>query len=501
MTRRMVKPGHVPEPEAVPAPRADTVRIPHDAVNEQIVLHAAAVDRGVREKLALRIPLPDFFLVREHQDLWRGLLEIARQKLDYSPDVLRQFSGGKANVEYLEELVEVRGSRPTPNIGHHVDTLEWDRTRVETTKGPLALLLEALREPTTPPERVRTLALQVSTGFDRGSTSALLRDPAALVRSSSAELAERRRQACYPYGLPGLDMETDGQRWRMIPGAAPGKVTVVTGVPGSGKSAFAAHVGLKQYELGRRVLYGAWEMGAEDTLQLLAVMKLGWSRYTLATMEMSDEDIATLEQAKEEIAAGVRFMLPPGDSPIGTHVARGAAAGNARALDQIHSTIADVGADIAIFDLWKRCLRSIDPQDEEQALMRQQAICAETRCHGVILQQQRLKEIEMRQDKRPTREGIKGSGAYVEIADSIIGVHRPALWKPVDDVVLELDVLKQRWGAWPQAIEFEWDGSRALITGGTTVPYDQPISAGGAAAESVGLDTFLGGGGKKKRKG
>jgi len=40
--------------------------------------------------------------------------------------------------------------------------------------------------------------------------------------------------------------------------------------------------------------------------------------------------------------------------------------------------------------------------------------------------------------------------------------------------VLEVDVLKQRRGPWPLAVEFDWDGERGLITGGRPIPYEQP---------------------------
>jgi hypothetical protein len=133
---------------------------------------------------------------------------------------------------------------------------------------------------------------------------------------------------------------------------------------------------------------------------------------------------------------------------------------NDGALDDIHEHIADSGCEVFIADLWKRCLRTTKPEDEEAALIRQQAIADETRTHAVLCQQQRLKDIEQRPDKRPTREGIKGSSAWVDVADTIIGVHRPSLWKNVDDDTVELDLLKQRWGKWPVAVEFDWDGDR-----------------------------------------
>ena len=456
--------------------RSDPVRIPHDPVNEQILLAAAVLDSGAREKLIRRVP-PDAFLVREHVEAWLMFGEMVRAKLNYDPATVRQLSGGRVDPTYLDQIASDRVEVPH-NLEHHIAMLEWDRVRVEAVRGPVTALLEALKNPTTPPERVHALAIQLAGSFERGTANSLIRESAALVQATLADLQFRRDRACYPYGIPGLDMQDDGERWRMIPGAAPGKITVVTGVPGRGKSTFVARIALEQATAKRRVVYGAWEMGDENTLELLACMSLGWSRYALTTGAISKEQEKELGEEMERIAQYVRFVSAPGaPRATGSHTAKGERANNERALDQIHAVLMDTGADVFIADLWKRCLRQIDPDDEEQALIRQQDIAKATRCHCILIQQQRLKDIEQRNDKRPTREGIKGSGAWVEVADTIIGTHRPSLWKAVDDVTFEVDVLKQRWGPWPMAIEFEWDSDRGSIRGGTTIPYDQPSSA------------------------
>jgi replicative DNA helicase len=494
--RRMITPGGA-GPQAAPEP---SVKIPHDPVNEQVLLAAAVIDASARAKLVDRLK-PDAFLVREHVEAWLALTELTRRKLDYDPATIRQLSGGKVDVAYLEQLAEDRASVPA-NLDHHVSMLEWDRTRIDAVRGPVAALLEAIRDPVTPPERVRSLATALSETFARGTTASLLREPNALVQSALVELRERRNRACYPYGINGLDMQDDGARWRMVPGAAPGKVTVITGVPGSGKSTVVARMALSQAKAGRRVVYGAWEMGDEGTLELLAAMSLGWSRYRLSTGELSDREEQMLAEEMERLSQNIRFVGVPGaPRAVGNHTARGERATNERALDQIHAMLTDAAADVFIADLWKRCLRQVDPDEEELALVRQQAIAAQTKCHCILLQQQRLKDIESRDDKRPTREGIKGSGAWVEIADTIIGVHRAALWKSVDDSTLELDVLKQRWGPWPMAVEFAWDSDRGSISGGCTVAYDQPRDGGGAGGGDDFLAPMTSGARKNKRRG
>ena len=62
------------------------------------------------------------------------------------------------------------------------------------------------------------------------------------------------------------------------------------------------------------------------------------------------------------------------------------------------------------------------------------------------------------------------------------------------------DVLKQRWGIWPQAIEFEWNADKGQISGGTTVPYDQP-SGSSESAGAGGFDEFIEKGKKGRGKG
>lgn len=490
-----------PVPVRKPGAGGDAVRVPHDAVNEQVLIVAACGASAVRKRLTERVPA-DLFLVKEHVEWWLVLTELARKGLEYDGSTVRQLSGGTLDPEYVARLIADRGGTLVPNVDHHIAMLEWDRTRVDTVRGPLAQLLDGFKDPRTTPERMRELGKQVSTALERGSTASMVRSPEALVQSALAEYQARKEKACFPYGLEGLDMEDNRQKWRMVPGAAPKKLTVITAVPGSGKSVLACRIALAQAMAGRRVLFGAWEQGDEDTLHVLAAMHLGWSRYALSTATLTPEQERGLNEVAEEIAACIKFMELPGreKSARGSSQQRSRLT-NDRVLDIVQATIEDTGADVAIFDLWKRCLVSTEPDEEEQALYRQQQMLKETRCHGILLQQQRLKDVEARPDKRPTREGIKGSGTWVEVADTILGVHRPALWKPVDDVVIEIDVLKQRWAPWPQAIEFDWNGEHGSITGGTTVPYDQsPGVMTGSGNESLTaptLDAFLG---KKKPK-
>jgi replicative DNA helicase len=460
----------------------------NDPVGEQCVIAATLVSPEVRRALAER-HAPDVFLVPEHRAIWQALREAVRRGLGADPATLSRLSGGEVDASYLAELMRARPDPPDEKtLAYWVEQLLWDRQRHTALTGPISGLLEAI-ETGEEPSRVRGLARAVAASFDGFGERKHLLDPDELIREQVADVRKRMAgRAIYPFGIPGLDFydPCDRESWRMVPGTAPGLLTVVTGVPGAGKSTFTAHVVLGVARQRRRVLYGAWEMKGGVTLELLASLSLcetdpEWrcTRTDLQRGRLTEADLAKLEGRMRVLSRYVRFLANPFNRQAGVKRRT-----NAHNLDLVQGYVADSGCEVFVADLWKRCLVETRPDEEEEALIRQQAMLEELDVHGILVQQQRLKDVEMRPDKRPTREGIKGSGAWTEVADNIVGVHRPALWKPVTDDVLEADVLKQRYGEWPLAIEFDWDPKRGSVRGGRPVEYDVTAS-GGKAGNAV----------------
>lgn len=454
--------------------------IPHDTINEQVVIAAAIVDPKARTRLVTRLP-PDSFMGKGHADIWRMIVDLERRHLQFDPATVHQLAGDAIDTAYLVQLLEARPASP-PNLQHHVEMLEWDRVRVEAARGPVGSLLEALRDPTAEPDRLRSLGRQVAASFGLTGLK-YLRDPGELVKELAGDIDRRRTgTACFAYGLEGLDVYEAGHakagRPRLTPGASPGQVTVITGLSGGGKTTATTAIAVAQANMGRRVLFGAWEQGSRMTLELMAIQSLGLSRasFVEGTITQEERDAVVAEAAR--LAERIRFFeLPFGRQP-------GKRGLNDENLDLIHAYIAETGADLFIADLWRRAVRQFDPDEEEAALYRQQAIAQETRCHCILLHQQRLKDIENREDKQPTREGLKGSGAWVEVPDTILGIHRPALWKNVADDTLAVLVLKQRHGPWPLAIEFDWEPEAGSIRNGRSVEFQRP-------GQSGEVDSFL----------
>lgn len=474
MRQRRSQAGDSPKRRQAPADD-QTVKIPHDAVNEQVLIAAVLVSKKARPLLDTL--QADNFMARGHAEIWQALQDL--RKLDLEPDtaVLAQHAK-QVDIEYVQSLREQMPDAPA-NLRHHVECLKWDRTRVEGARGPVAAFLEALRRPQTEPDRVQALARQVAEAF-KNTGGKLLRNSDQLLRDVSANLTKRRTGiAVYPCGIDALDFYGPDDKHprsgkslqgkpRMMPGFEPGYMTAWTGLSGSGKTTTMSRATLGFRTLGRRVCYAAWEQRSAMTAETLAMMDLGYSRTDLMTGNFDEEDQRLIELRAEEIMADIKFMELP------TKQMRGKGYNNQVALDLMREAIVESGCDIFVADLLRRVMRETRPEEEEAMLYDTQTLAYETQTHIVGVHQQLGKEIGKLPDKRPTREGLKGSGAWFEVPDNIIGWHRQAQWKQVDDDRIEAIILKQRYGVWPQAVEFDWDPEYGSIKNGRTIPYIRP---------------------------
>jgi replicative DNA helicase len=488
---------------------ADEVSIPAgDVVGEQVILAAVIADWDGEGAKLLDRHHPDLLSDPRHRAAFAALRTMRQRRLEFDWATLQRVAGDSDVSGYLQGIVEARPD-PAVDLAFYIGNAEWDRKIAQVASGPLPALIEAMRS-RGDPERSRALARSVADAL-QGGGGQWFHDGDEIVRAAMGEIRDRiSGHASYPFGIPGLDIDQETGKRRLIPGAAPGQITVVTGVPGSGKSTLTANLVLGLARQGRRILYGAWEMNGHRTLELLACISLGWSRSRLiegarqvGTDEeghpivrglWSEEELARLEQTMHALSGAITFMRNPfrrGRALRGERRGKDWEA-NDRNLDVIHEHIADSGCDVFVGDLWKRCLKVDSFEEEESALLRQQAMLEELQVHAILPQQQRSKDIEQRTDKRPTREGVKGSGAWTEVADNMFAVHRPAQWKRLIDDKIEVGILKQRYGLWPLAVQLDWDGDTGAITGGRSCEWD-------ASQSDDGLDGFIAPEGARRR--
>lgn len=502
-------------PEAKKKKRdVESVKIPVDVVNEVVLLAAAIVLLGSDPDAAgklLRLPADSFF-GSGHAPAWTTLQELHRRKLAYDPATVRQLSAGEVDTDSLDGYVRDR-PEPPPNLAHHVERVKWDRARVECVQGPLTAFIETLKDGQAEPSKLLALSRQIPLAFQSFGDKRYLRDPQALVREQSKVLTERREgRAIYTYGIPALDLYGEGDvivrsgreesvagEPRMIPGTAPGQVTTFTGSSGGGKTTIVARMILAQYEARRKTLYGAWEQGSGMTAELLATMSLGWSRTEVSIGRYTAEEQRLLEEEMERIGEFVRFF----ELPFGRK--RGEKQLNDENLDLIQEHIGDTGCDVFVADLFHLAISEHGYGQEDDALYRMKAITLEQRCHTLQVQQLNIKKsTEGGVADRPTLEAVRGTGAWVAVSDTMLGSYIPALSKQVVNDRIEIIVLKQRYGIYPQAVECEFDPEFGYIGAGKTVPYVRPgeqDDSGDLLGQSLTRKSKFGGGtrGNKRR--
>ena len=414
----------------------------------------------------------DEILIGQHCALWRVLRKIADSNLDYTDITVRQLVALEPNPVEESHLLELESTAEVvANLEWHVQTLRWDATRARTLKGSLAELVGDLKDPRVSVDRAVASARAVVRSLEGGGGRRFIRRPQETAAVYRSELLKRRERGdVWRSGFPAVDA-------RMSEGFMPGNTAIITGLSGSGKSTLAAKLAINMANLGRKPLVCAWEMGASSTLDVIAAQMTGIPLETIVRGTYTDAEFARLDKANRWANSKMRFMENAFFSRIEEekHARRHTA--NDRNLDILEGYIAESGCDEVIMDLWDRILADQSPDAVTYALYRQQNMHREYNVHGTLLVQLRLKDVERRADKRPTRESIKGVGTFVEVADLIFGVHRDAQFKDVPDNTLEVICLKQRKGSSNWAVRFNWDGALCLIENGVEVPYNPGLEA------------------------
>lgn len=454
-----------------------TLDIVFDITGEQTILSAALASAHIRRVVARKFPTDNPFGNPENAKLWDVLVRLEADDVESDTASIGAIASRKV-ADYAEAIREENLVIPA-NIDWHLDRLAWGRLRQRAVQGPIGALLVAIKDPDAEKQKVTAALRELCEIFRESDRTAFFDIEEVIVKQLNA--MKRRRDGCaiYPFGFKGLDEDDKGAP-RIIPGLAPGKITVLTGVSGSGKSTFAAAVVLNALKKGRKVLWGAWEMSPGTSLELIATMSLEYNRRLIAAGQFDKDAHIKLNSEMRRLSTHLQFLRIPELAP---GEAKSWKKSNRDRVDRIVERVEASNCDLFVADLLRKGFVTYDPEEEELALNHMQARVDKGKAHHMYLQQQRLKDVEQRRDKRPTREGIKGSSAWVEVADTILGAHRDSLWKDIDDSTFEVDILKQRFGKWPVAVQFDWNGDYGTFKNGREIPYRISLDEGSGNGE------------------
>jgi replicative DNA helicase len=454
----------------------DTVII--DATNEAYVIASAIADVQTRRALVHKLSA-DEFLVSRHAPIWRALKTIADRGLDYSPEVadrlLKDEGADDATVTYLRGLEGE--AKLVDNLDWHVATMQWDATRARTLKGPLPELLKQLRDPRAAQADVGASARAVARALESGGRRYMKRGD-ELHRSYRADIAARRATVDQVRGIGNPVFDA-----KLSEGYIPGRTHLIVGLSGCGKSTVEMALAILLAKQRRRVLIGAWEMNAKSLVDVGVCHMTGIELKRLVQGRIDDEEEDRADKAARWITSRIRFMENPFFDPS----QRGKKPSNERNLDILEGYVAESGCEIAFYDLWERMLAVRDPDSVSSGLFRMQGIHEEYGITGVILHHLNGKDVEQRADRRPTRGSIRGVNTFVEVPDLILGVHRDAQFKAVEDNAVETICLKQRKGEANWAMRWAWNGATCAVRDPEEVNFDPGLEASMGDAGDVGV--------------
>jgi replicative DNA helicase len=427
--------------------------------HEQVILGSMLSDRSCRSKL-LKMLNTDTFISPRHRIIFAALNELEEKNLDYVPITLKALLPADekwGGTEYLEKITKM-GS--PDNLDYHIQRAQWDRTRSQLLKNKIPELEAALKDPRLEIEEGLSLVKNIEDRLkDLRSNDNYIQGAAAvaqyMARLYARETGIHIRSSCYPT----LDKKLTN------PFGA-GLLSIMAAAPSIGKTTLSLNMAQrqsKQWNIG----YLAWESGHIAATDIICSRTLKIPLSKIIRGKLTRKEKIDIEELLEVLHCSDNQLSFNKRPPKSVTKGGGPWEINDKVLDWVDSQIEGWKRDIIYWDLFEKELPDRRPQAISWALDRAQKIAQKHNIHLVLLHQIRLKDLEERKDKRPTRGSLKGSGAYIEVPDFVFALYRDGVYRSgIEDNELDLFCLKQRIGPWPFRIIFNWEGKYCRVTGG-----------------------------------
>jgi len=436
----------------------------YDVTNEMLVIGAAIADSDIRKRLVRQLSSDEFFDPK-HPPIFSALRDMVDRALEYEYETaLRLLQNETDDDAVAERLKKIEENAKVPdNLEWIVNTFKWDAQRAMAYQNLVPKLIKTLKDPKAESTDVQSVTKSILRATESTNGVKHLYKDTELQRNYKNEIEQRRSdQKFYPLGWEAFDK-------CLTEGFKPKRMTVLAGLSSAGKSTVCAIWALRlALQEKRRVLYCPWEMEVTGVVDVMCSHLTKIPLRQIIQGKLNYDEAEKVCKASETVTKNIQFM----GFPFIDDIRKGNKPSNDRNLQILEYHIAESGADVAVFDIWERMLRQKKPEEVELALHWMQDMLKEYSVHGIIVHQLRLKDVEQREDKRPTRESIKGTAAYVEVPDMVFGVHRRGQFKNIPDSTVETINLKQRSGESFWDIEWDWHPSICGLNNPRQIDYD-----------------------------
>ena len=237
---------------------------------------------------------------------------------------------------------------------------------------------------------------------------------------------------------------------KMLGGLHPGKLYVVAGRPGMGKSSLAFNIGANVGAQGIGVFGQSLEMPADElALRLVSGAARVNGAKVHAGVKLTDGDWKRMTSAAVDVARMPMWLDDRGDADL-AHIRSGTRrAETAAAVTKYNAKLGLVIVDyLQLAHSGKRGRRDQNREQEVAEISRGLKTLAKDHNLPVIALSQLNRSCESRADKRPTLGDLRESGAIEQDADVIIFVYRDKVYDSESEAgnTAELIVAKHRGG-------------------------------------------------------
>lgn len=407
--------------------------------NEQVVLAAVILDPGTfrREVPGLRL---EWFNSPNHRDIVRTLRQILRGGGAYAADTVVHLSNGAVKLEYLRGLEDKFSPLPAENFSMHLGILKRDSAKFAANT-PFTALYGDLDDPHATPEEAAGHALDVLRCLRGGiAGEARVRRGRALREEWFSDLSDVRTGKDVNF-VPTHFSELDAFLYE---GLRPGRVVVVAGRPGMGKSTFCSNLTRRLGNHGRRVLSVPVEAGTMSVVEQMAC-----ARAQVAAEKVIKTPHLLTDLEMMSLRAAAKLILDSEYLVFDDEVAN---------LDELELRVEEENFDVVILDLFEYLIQGeVDAARVTEDLRRLKKLAKRRRFAAVVVQQ--IRRIKRVKNPRPQLHELKNSGGYEEVADLVLLLHRSKYYDPdsEDSDVLEIKVAKQRRGPQNVTVGYEFE--------------------------------------------
>lgn len=383
---------------SAPLPRSEEV--------EQLFLGGLMIDDKAFDSVP---PLrPEWFYVPVHGRIYDVICKLRNEGRGVIPHSVAQYMGHDADLsdvggaQYIHDLVEMVIC--IVNLSAHAEIIKQTHQRrglIYLSKSLLDMAVNA--DIATPPEKIMGDAEKFIADFTENHVS----DSVQLIGSRFKEALQDARA---PVSGIHTGLNTLNARIR---GWQKGKVYILAGRPGMGKSAAAMTFAVNAAENGHKVMFSSLEMGHDELLQRIM------SRYSGRAVHSGDvrgdDQWAAVESTAEKILKLPLYIEPTAGLTISEIFAR------ARRQKRIN------GLDMLIIDHLglvvpeNRNGNKVHQIGEISNMVKRMAKDLDI---PVLLLCQLNRTVEGRDDKRPVLSDLRDSGEIEQDADVVIFLYR-----------------------------------------------------------------------------